>query len=42
MGRPNVAITVETSVTYIVKTLYSLSEKHSAGFVQYDGKAIHW
>jgi NAD(P)-dependent dehydrogenase (short-subunit alcohol dehydrogenase family) len=42
MGGPNAAITVETSVTNIVKTLYSLTEKHNAGFVQYDGKELPW
>jgi len=42
MGGPNAAITVETSVTNIVETLYSLTEKHNAGFVQYDGKDLPW
>ena len=42
MGGPNAAITVETSVTNIVKTLYSLTEKHNSGFVQYDGKELPW
>jgi len=42
MGGPSAAITVETSVTNIVKTLYSLTEKHNAGFVQYDGKDLPW
>jgi NAD(P)-dependent dehydrogenase (short-subunit alcohol dehydrogenase family) len=42
MGGPNAAISVETSVTNIVKTLYSLTEKHNTGFVQYDCKDIRW
>jgi hypothetical protein len=42
MGGPNAAITVETSVTNIVKALYSLTEKHNANFVQYDGKELPW
>jgi NAD(P)-dependent dehydrogenase (short-subunit alcohol dehydrogenase family) len=42
MGGQDADITVETSVNNIVKTLYSLTEKHNAGFVQYDGKELPW
>ncbi|KAJ9596385.1 hypothetical protein L9F63_012593, partial [Diploptera punctata] len=42
MGGPNANLTIDESVNDIVKTLYSLNEKHHAGFVQYDGKELPW
>lgn len=42
MGGPKAAISMETNVTNILKTLYSLTEKHNAGFVHYDGKDLPW
>ncbi|KDR15459.1 uncharacterized protein LOC110833571 isoform X2 [Zootermopsis nevadensis] len=42
MGGQNANLTVEISASNIVKTLYSLTEKQNAGFVQYDGKELPW
>lgn len=42
MGGPNAILTIDKSVNDIIKTLYSLNEKHQSGFVQYDGKELAW
>lgn len=42
MGGQNATMTVEESVSNIIRTLLSLSEKHSGKFIQYDGKEVPW
>jgi short-subunit dehydrogenase len=42
MGGRNATMTVEESVSNIIRTVLSLSEKHSGKFIQYDGKEVPW
>jgi len=42
MGGQNATMTVEESVSNIIKTVFSLSEQHSGKFIQYDGKEVLW
>jgi len=42
MGGQNAPMTVEESVSNIIKTVFSLSEQHSGKFIQYDGKELPW
>jgi len=42
MGGQNATMTVEESVSNIIKTVFSLSEQHSGKFIQYDGKEVPW
>ena len=42
MGGQNATMTVEESVSNIIKTVLSLSEQHSGKFIQYDGKVVPW
>lgn len=42
MGGQNATMTVEESVSNIIKTVFSLSEQHSGKFIQYDGKELPW
>jgi len=42
MGGQNATMTVEESVSNIIKTVLSLNEQHSGKFIQYDGKEVPW
>ncbi|XP_076755912.1 SDR family oxidoreductase sniffer isoform X1 [Xylocopa sonorina] len=42
LGGSNAPMDVDTSVSNILNTLSSLSEKHTGCFVQYDGKILPW
>lgn len=42
MGGPSAPMDIDTSVTSILNTLNSLTEKHTGCFIQYDGKEIPW
>jgi NAD(P)-dependent dehydrogenase (short-subunit alcohol dehydrogenase family) len=42
MGGRNATMTVEESVSNIIRTVLSLNEKHSGKFIQYDGKEVPW
>ncbi|KAG8231264.1 hypothetical protein J437_LFUL011118 [Ladona fulva] len=42
MGGSNAPLTVEQSVSDIIKTLFSLEAKHNGQFIQHDGKDLPW
>nr|XP_003702515.1 PREDICTED: uncharacterized oxidoreductase C663.09c [Megachile rotundata] len=42
MGGNNAPMDVDTSISNIINTLNSLTEKHTGCFIQYDGKILPW
>ncbi|XP_023726269.1 C-factor isoform X3 [Cryptotermes secundus] len=42
MGGQNATLTVEESVSNLIKTVLALNEKHSGKFIQYDGQEVPW
>lgn len=42
MGGRNATMTVEESVSNIIKTVLALNEKYNGKFIQYDGKEVPW
>ena len=42
MGGPNAHLTVEESVSSIIKFVYSLQKSHNAQFFNFDGTALPW
>lgn len=42
MGGRNATLTVEESVSNIIKTVLALNENHNGKFIQYDGKEVPW
>lgn len=42
MGGRNATMTVEESVSNIIKTVLALNEKHNGKFIQFDGKEVPW
>lgn len=42
LGGSNAPMDVDSSVSQIVNTMNSLTEKHTGCFVQYDGKTLPW
>lgn len=42
LGGSNAPMDVDTSVSHILNTLNSLTERHTGCFIQYDGKILPW